>query len=73
MFPETISAIRTVPHSPDLPVPLPPTSLDLSSDSQELSNDETVILYTNHATDVGPKKFTQDELNDLIRDLNPSK
>ena len=54
MSPEIISAIRTVPHSPDLPVPLPPTSLDLSSDSQELSNDETIILYTNHATDVGP-------------------
>ena len=54
-------------------MPLPPTSLDLSSDSQKLNNEETEILCTNHATDVRPKKFTQGELNDLIRDLNPSK
>ena len=70
VFPEIIFVIRSVPHSPDLPVSLSPTYFDLSSDSQELSSEETEILYTNQATDIKPQKFMQ---NDFACDLNLSK
>lgn len=55
VFPKIISAIRSVPKRPDLPMPPLPVSLDLSSDSQKLNNDDAEILWTNQTTEVdGP-------------------
>ncbi|GFX39053.1 uncharacterized protein TNCV_3426391 [Trichonephila clavipes] len=63
------SAIRPVPHGPDLPIPSPPDTLDnilddldqihISSDS-----DDDYDPGTND-----PELFSQSDLNDLVRDL----
>jgi hypothetical protein len=65
------SAIRPVPHGPDVPVPKPSKQLDtLEAESSvtpnEMSEDSeygTSILDT-------PEPFNQTELNDLVGDLN---
>ena len=73
-YPENIpSAIRPVPHGPDIPVPTPPTELTLSStDSEILETRVSDSEYQPSSSDV-PQPFTQSELNDLTRDLDLSK
>ncbi|GFU79385.1 uncharacterized protein TNCV_871561 [Trichonephila clavipes] len=64
------SAIRPVPHGPDLPIPSPPDTLDnilddldqmphISSDSDDGYDPDTN----------DPELFSQSDLNDLVRDL----
>ncbi|GFV20683.1 uncharacterized protein TNCV_777281 [Trichonephila clavipes] len=65
------SAIRPVPHRPDLPIPLPPDTLDnilddLKQTSYISSNsDGGYYLGTND-----PELFSQSDLNNLVRDLS---
>lgn len=58
MYPENISAVSPVPNGPDVAVPVPLTSFDFSSFSEELSITETEILYTTPET-TEAEKFTQ--------------
>lgn len=76
IYPTTTSATRPVPHGDGLPVPIPPKHYVLQSDedieveckeeSQCLQQDPD---YTPESTSRMPHKISQNELNDLIRDL----
>ncbi|GFY24533.1 uncharacterized protein TNCV_1015791 [Trichonephila clavipes] len=65
------SAIRLVPHGPDLPIPSPPDTLDnILDDLDQISHisgdsDDSYDLGTND-----PELFSQSDLNDLVRDLS---
>jgi hypothetical protein len=73
IYPNLLSAIRPIPHDPELPVPVPSkafetilnhdTSIDSAGNSS--NNDEDFQLDTTDA----PQLFNQFELNDLVRDL----
>ena len=81
--PNLRSAMRPVPHSYDLPVPTPPVHKDLLSSSDEEmpsreDSAESVSLEDIESTYSGtsgkePHWITQEELNDLARDLYLSK
>ena len=71
VYPNLKSAIRPVPHSPEIPVPTPPVTLESSSSSSDSTyNDDEFAASTE---DEKPDLFTQEELNDLVRDLGLSK
>lgn len=74
-YPNLDSAIRPVPHSSEIPVPQPPSSLDdILSESED---EDTLPPQGESSSDVsvdeGPQIFSQKELNDLVRDLGLSK
>ena len=81
-YPNLSSAMRPVPHSDKLPVPTSPASKDLLHQmkkclqeniltSRSLSEDN-VSLYS-AASDNEPYLITQEDMNDLARDLHLSK
>ena len=82
-YPNLRSAMRPVPHSDDLSVPTPPVNKDLlsSSDEEMLSREdsaESISLEDIESTYSGtsgnePHWITQEDLNDLARDLYLSK
>jgi hypothetical protein len=70
--------IRPVPNSEDLPVPLPPQLCILDSDDEPTENREKTPqpptstdfdFTTNHQFNEF-HRITQEELNDLVRDLD---
>ena len=73
------SAIRPVPHSKELPVPvfkgLPQLESTISSeDDPSLTDTETTIANNDFPPSLlPPQLFSQEELNDFARDLNLSK
>ena len=82
-YPNLRSAIKPVPHSDDLPVPIPPVNKDLLSSSDEempsrADSAESISLEDIESTYSGisvnePHWITQEDLNDLARDLYLSK
>ena len=78
-YPSLDSAIRPVPHSEELPIPvfegLPQLESVLSSEDDLFStNSETTIADNAFPPSLLlPQLFSQNELNDLARDLNLSK
>ena len=82
-YPNLRSAMRPVPHSDDLPVPTPPVNKDLLSSSDEEmpsreDSTESISLEDIESTYSGtsgnePHWITQEDLNDLARDLYLSK
>jgi hypothetical protein len=69
-YPNLASAIRPVPHCDEIKVPVPPTSLqeessDSSSNSSKEDADDEYAF-----TDSKPKLMSQDDLDDLVRDLD---
>ena len=82
-YPNLRSSMRPVPHSDDLPVPTPPVNKDLLSSSDEEmpsreDSAESISLEDIESTYSGtsgnePHWITQEDLNDLARDLYPSK
>ena len=82
-YPNLRSAMRPVPHSDDLPVPTPPVNKDLLSSSDEEmpsreDSAESITLEDIESTYSGtssnePHWITQEDLNDLARDLYLSK
>ena len=75
--------MRPVPHSDDLPVPTPPVNKDLLSSSDEempsrkdsaksISLEDTESTYSGTSGNE-PHWITQEDLNDLARDLYLSK
>ena len=76
------SAMRPVPHSDDLPVPTPLVNKDLSSSDEKMpsrkDSAESISLEDIESTYSGtsgnePHWITQEDLNDLARDLYQSK
>ena len=82
-YPNLRSAMRPVPHSDDLPVPTHPVNKDLLSSSDEEmpsreDSAESISLEDIESTYSGtsgnePHWITQEDLNDLARDLYLSK
>ena len=71
-YPNTQSAIRSIPHGPGVPIPSPSDSLDDILDDHETlgqqgHREEDSDCYDPGTTD--PIPFSQSELNDLVRDL----
>ena len=82
-YPNLRSAMRPVPHSDDFPVPTPPVNKDLLSSSDEempsgedsaesISLEDTECTYSGTSGNE-PHWITQEDLNDLARDLYLSK
>ena len=77
-YPNSSSAIRPVPHTEDLPVPVPPQQYILDSDDEPTENWEktpqpSASMDADFTDDLQFNEFhrnTQEELNDLIRDLD---
>jgi len=79
-YPNISSAIRPVPHTEDLPVPVPPQQYILDSGDEPTENQEKTPQPST-ATDADFTaglqfdefhRITQEDLNDLIRDLDLS-
>ena len=76
LYPTLQSAIRPVPHSPDLPVPARSTtsplnsSPEVSDDDQDCDMDTSFELSDSLST---PHLISTEELNDLVRDLKLTK
>lgn len=79
-YPNIPSALRPVSHGEGLPIPEPPTDFSISSDDedghasasspQRGSKDDDFSCFDETSA---PHKITQDEMNDLVRDLDLSK
>ena len=78
-YPVCKSAIRPVPHSPDLPVPQPPTkkedslSVNACESISTESEEEPIELDPSFQHESAPLFINQERLNDLGRDLYLSK
>ena len=70
-YPNIPSALRPVPQSDDLPVPTPPAQLADLSDTENDSSSDTDEEYK--PPEMEPQLFSQDDLDDLIKDLDLSK
>ena len=75
-YPNLDSARTPVPHDDSMPPPVPPQhGLDATDSSTDEDNSDglTSSNYTDSDTTEDPILFLQKHLNDLIRDLCPSK
>jgi len=79
-YSNSLSAMRPVPHSAELPVPKPPTNMTLgdseSSDEdvgQANKNVDCDPTFAGVCSSSEPHLLTQGEPNDIVRDLNLSK
>lgn len=74
VYPNLPSALRPVPHGPDVPVPLQPEHLPEVDGSEIESSEETEDNEEEYEPgNSAPQPFTQSELSDLIRDLHLTK
>ena len=67
-YPNLLSAIRPVPHGPDLP-----DNLSDESESSSLESATGEMYFEPHQYDRPIDKFTKSELSDLIRELQLTK
>ena len=77
-YPNISSAIQLVPHTEDLPVPVPPQQYILDLDDEPIKNQEKtpqpsslrmlILLLIFSFNEF--HRITQEELNDLIRDIS---
>ena len=78
-YPVCKSAIKPVPHSPDLPVPQPPnekedsSSVNARESTSTESEEEPIELDPCFQHESVPLFINQERLNDLVRDLYLSK
>ena len=80
-YPNISSAVRPVPHTEELPVPVPPQQYILDSDDEPTENQEktpqpsktTDADYTAGLKFDESHRITQEDLYDLVRDLNLTK
>ncbi len=81
IYPNLYSARRPIPHDDTLQIPFPPQDrLDYIADEMEteggaLDGDQLQSMDPDYTFEeiLEPKTFTQDEVNDLVRDLALSK
>src|SRR5215469_9137588 len=70
-YPDLESARRPVPHSDEVPVPVFTSLPNIPvSDVEELQHLEGSSGSEYEGSQSAPQQFTQNELNDLVRDLN---
>ena len=67
-YPDVPSAIRPVPHSDNLPIPIAPLQLADLPDTESDRDSDSDDVY--QPDDAEPKLFSQDDLDDLVRDLD---
>lgn len=82
-YPNIPSALKPVPHSTELPVPEPPQNMTSSEDettAEEVNKEgfagENIDLdptFEPESSSSSPHFLSQEDLNDLVRDLNLSK
>jgi len=82
-YPNILCALRPVPHGEGISVPEPPKEFAIDSDDEEESESASGYLepsastepHVSHGRSSAPQPhiLTQDELNDLVRDLELSK
>lgn len=79
-YPNLDSTIRPVIHSASLPIPIPPEKgLNFIVDDMECDQNSFDDIcpgdtdYTPDEEQSSPQTFSQDELNDFIRDMSLSK
>jgi hypothetical protein len=74
-YPNLPSAIRPIPHGPNIPVPDPPLTVHIDEDSQNVGDStcSTIDSTDIHLPLKQPKLLSQAELNDLVRELDLSK
>jgi hypothetical protein len=83
VYPNIPSALRPVPHGEGISVPEPPKECTVDSDDEDEGKSTSVSPeplastepHVSHITSSVPKPhiLTQDELNDIVRDLELSK
>ncbi|KAJ8716001.1 hypothetical protein PYW08_013286 [Mythimna loreyi] len=71
VYPNTSSATRPLPHSEELPIPVPPVAMEIVSEASLDTASSFVPSYEDRSSE--PHLIEQPELNDLVRDLNLSK
>lgn len=72
-YPNLPSAIRPMPHGPDVPVPVPPSSLDTRSSESDYGKEESDAQLSSSEGEFAskqPQLITQAELNNLVRELD---
>ena len=76
-YPNISSAVRPIPHTEDLPVPVPPQQYILDSDDGPTANQKKPQPSTSTDADFTAglqfnesHRITKDDLNYLIRDLD---
>ena len=72
-YPNLPSAIRPVLHSSELPIPKPPSDLAVISDESAECSTDLSTDFDPCVSERRPHFITQEDLNDLVRDLNLSK
>jgi hypothetical protein len=72
IYADVPSAMKPLPHGPEIPIPKPPDFI-LSSSSSSTDDSDTVASTTSFMNENQPMPLTQAELNDLTRDLCLSK
>ena len=78
-YPICRSAIKPVPHHPDLPVPQPPTekentlSVDEGASTSTESEEDLIESNPSFQHESAPLLINQEHLNDLVHDLYLSK
>ena len=76
IYPNIPSALRPAPHGEELPVPVPPESSLLDSDSEDEAQPKDAGSSYVPPTKLDTKEphlIEEGELNDLVRDLDLSK
>lgn len=72
-YPNIPSSIAPVPHSDELPVPIPPRSSALPAEDKHSSGTDSDEFHPEQNLSDEPHFPNQDELDDLVRDLGLSK
>jgi hypothetical protein len=74
VYPDCPSAIKPVPHDLENPVPIPPSTPEIDEHSDEECAAAAVdVPYEPDADENEPHLLSQEDLNDLVRDLSLSK
>lgn len=75
VYPDIPSAIKPIPHGPEVPVPSSPDGAHLQEDVEdmELHDTDMSTTFQPSCSIRLPKPLTQNQLNDLTRDLGLSK
>ena len=69
-----MSAIRPVPHSPEVPIPIfKQIQIETDSETDDVTSNDEIEDADLNLSSSEPEKFNQNQLNDLVQELNLSK
>ncbi|GBP74744.1 hypothetical protein EVAR_59639_1 [Eumeta japonica] len=72
-YPNLQSAQRPIPHSDNLPVPQRPVNMDDVTEESVSESSDSDSTFEPSTSNKEPHFITQNDLNDLVRDLDLSK